>query len=342
MKITKLFFTGALVLAITGLTLTSCQKDELNEGTNDYKSLATLSSDEMEVESVTNESIQDVEGIMSYGHDNGNGGNGGNGNGNGGGGNGGSGNGGNGDTTFLSMRHFPCNATIDTSAVINDTITITITYDGLSCNGRRQVKGQIQIRMQAGTDFSLPGASINIRYINLAVTHGQHNRTMTYNGSQTFTNVSGGYISMLGIDGFNMLVHRVTGTMNVTFDNGNTRTWNTARQRTYTGTAGSLILTVDGFGSADGYDNLVTWGINRNGEQFYTQITQSIVFRETCDWNPVSGIKVHQIPAVDKSATITYGYNSNYELITGDECPTYYRIDWVNGTYTGTEYVALP
>ena len=136
-------------------------------------------------------------------------------------------------------------------------------------------------------------------------------------------------------------VHRVSGNIAVTFDNGTTRTWNVARQSTYTGTRGQLVLTIDGFGTSGEYSNLLVWGTNRNNEEFYTRITQAVVFKEVCDGNPVSGIKVHQIPAVNKSATITFGYNSNNEPVTGDECPTHYRVDWVNGTYTGTSFLPL-
>jgi hypothetical protein len=86
----------------------------------------------------------------------------------------------------------------------------------------------------------------------------------------------------------------------------------------------------------------VVWGTNRNGEDFYTRITESVVHKEVCDWNPVTGIKIHEIPAVDKSATITFGYDSNNEPVTNGDCPTHYRVDWQNGTYTGTSFLPLP
>ena len=129
--------------------------------------------------------------------------------------------------------------------------------------------------------------------------------------------------------------------MNVTFDDNTTRTWNVARQRTFTGTIGQLNMTVDGFGADGSYNNLVVWGINRNGENFYTQITQSIVFRETCNWDPCSGVKIHQIPSDSKKATITFGYNDLNEPVVGDECPTKYRLDWEKGTHSGTVYLPL-
>lgn len=312
MKTRNLIRFTALFIALTGITLTGCQKDKLEEGSNDSASLTTLSNDEINIEEITNDAMQDVEGVLSY-------------------------NGGN----LKSTERVPCNATIDSTSIINDTITIYITYDGLSCNGRRYRTGQVQIRKQAGTFFGMEGASVNVRYINFTVTRVASGRSFTLNSSKTFTNVTGGFIHMLGHNGFTTLVHRVTGNIDITFDNATTRNWNIARQRTFTGTRYNLVLTVDGFGTAGEYNNLVTWGINRQGEEFFTQITQSIVHREVCDWDPVSGIKIHQIPATDKSATITFGYNSNNEPVTGDECPTHYRVDWINGTYTGTSFLPL-
>jgi len=313
MKTTNLFRSIALILALTGLTLTSCKKDKLDEGKNDSTSLTQLSNDEINVEEISNDALQDVEGILSY-------------------------NGGN----LKSTDRIPCNATIDSTSVVNDTITIYITYDGLSCNGRRLRTGQVQIKKQVGSHWGMEGASVNVKYINFSVTRVASGNTIVLNSDKTFTNVTGGFIYMLGQNGFSSLVHRVNGYVNVTFDNGTTRTWNIARQRTYTGMPGQLVLTVDGFGAAGEYSNLVVWGTNRNGEEFYTQIDQSVVHKEVCEWHPVTGIKIHQIPDADKSATITFGYDSNNLPVTNGDCPTHYRIDWQNGTYTGTRFVPFP
>ena len=129
--------------------------------------------------------------------------------------------------------------------------------------------------------------------------------------------------------------------MQASFDNGTSRTWNIARKITYTGTAGQYIMTIDGFGTSGNYQNLVVWGTNRQGEEFFTQISQSVVCRQACDWDPVSGIKIHQIPLDNKSATITFGYTTTNEPIVGDECPTRYRVDWQRNNKSGTDFLPL-
>lgn len=315
MKLTKAIYTGAIIVALTGITLSSCKKDKLEKGRNDSTAMANFTADEYAVEEATNQSMEDVEGFL--------GGQGGNGN-------------------LKSGNHLPpCNVTIDSTDVINDTITIYLTYDGTSCNGKLLRTGQVEIRKRVGTHFIMEGASVNIRHKNFTITRLATGRSMTINSNKTFTNVTGGNIHMLGHNGFTTLVHRLEGSMNVSFDNGTSRTWQVARQRTYTGTRNNLVLTVDGFGTSGDYTNLVTWGTNRNGEQFYTQITESVVFKQSCEWNPVSGSKFHQIPSADISALVIFGYIGT-EPITGDECPTHYRIDWQNGTYSGTRFVPLP
>jgi len=127
------------------------------------------------------------------------------------------------------------------------------------------------------------------------------------------------------------MVQKVSGTLQATFDDNTTRTWNIARQRTFTGVLGQLVMTVDGFGTEASYQNLVVWGTDRQGETFYSQITQSVVHKEVCDGDPCSGIVIPSDSLRNKMATITYGYDNNNHLITNGDCPTKYKLDWQNG-----------
>ncbi|NVO20114.1 MAG: hypothetical protein HXX13_10460 [Bacteroidetes bacterium] len=312
MKTRTIFPLAILFFTVSVLSLTGCKKDKIDEGNSDSSSMEQLSNDENNAEAVMDDATQDVENVLSY------------------------------HSLLKSTEGLPCNATVDSVAVSNDTITILITYNGLNCNGTRNRTGQIEIKKKVGTHWGQAGATIRYRYINFSVTRVATGRSITLNGTKTFVNVNGGFIWQVGNPLVPSVTHQQTGSMQITFDNGDTRNWNIARQRTYTGTQGNLLMTVDGLGTAGDYSNLVTWGLNRKGEQFYTQITQSVVLRQQCGWDPVLGVKVHQIPSDNKSATITFGYNNNNEPITGDECPTRFRIDWQKGTHSGTKYLQLP
>jgi hypothetical protein len=312
MKSKKLFQLSFVLIALLGISLTGCKKDNLNQGNNDNSSMLQLTTDEINVENAMNDAVSDAENVLSFG-----------------------------GSQLKSTNGWPCHASIDSSAIVNDTITLFINYEGLNCLGNRSRTGRIEIKKAVGTHWVQPGATVIFKYIGYSITHNASGKSTTFNGTISFKNVSGGYIMQLG-HGVTSIVHRISGAMQMTFDNGTSRTWNVARQVTYTGTNNQLLMTIDGFGSAGGYTGLVTWGTNRNDEAFYTQITQSVVHKELCSWDPVSGIKIHQVPSASKSATITFGYDNNNLPVTGDECPTKYRVDWQKNGNSGTSYILLP
>jgi hypothetical protein len=310
MKTNKFLKIGFFLIAAAVISLAGCSKEKQKDDSPDTSTLQQLSKDDIIVENASDEAMNDVNTLLSGGN------------------------------FFKSANFWPCNATIDSTSVVNDTITFYITYNGLSCNGKWNRTGKIEIKKKVGIHWNDQGATVIVTCINFHITREATGKSIMLNGTKTFQNVTGGFLWQLGYQ-YSSIVHKSWGTLEVTFDNDSTRSWNVARQRTYTGTFGQLVMTVDGFGSEGSYNNLVVWGINRNGENFYTQITQSVVFRETCSWNPCSGIKVHQIPADSKKATITFGYNDHNDPVVGDECPTKYRLDWEKGTHSGTIYLWL-
>lgn len=310
MKTSKLIILAGLFIAFLSLGIVSCSKEDLNSGEADPASLEQLSSDENNVENIMNDDESDISSVLTN------------------------------NGSYKSTDWLPCNATVDSMAIINDSVTLYITYNGLNCNQTRSRTGKIQIKMKAGTNWHQAGAALVVTYMDYKVTRVSTGKSVLLNGTKTFVNVNGGTRWMVGtlLDSY---VEKVSGSMQASFDNGTSRTWHVARQLTYTGNPGHFILSIDGFGTTGEYQNLVTWGTNRQGEEFYTSISQSVVHRQACDWDPVSGIKVHQIPSDNKSATITFGYNSNNQPITGDECPTRYRVDWQKNNKSGTSYMPL-
>lgn len=310
MKTTSLLRLTFLALAIIGLSLSGCKKDKNSDNSNDSASLQQLSNDEQIVESATDESMNDVNGFLSGGN-------------------------------LKSTNNIPCNATVDSTAVLNDTITIYITYNGLNCSGTRFRTGQVEIKKHVGMHWYQQGATVIVRHINFTITKVSNQKSITINSVKIHTNVSGGVIWQLG-NVMTAITHRTLGHVDVTFDDGTTKTWRVARLKTYTGTPpNNLILTTNGFGTMDGYDNLVVWGNNRQGKMFYTQIFQPVVHRQVCDWDPCSGVKKHSIPVESKSATLTFGYDSNNQPVTGNDCPAKYRVDWQKNNNSGTIYLWL-
>lgn len=307
---TNIFKLAAVLIAVIALSTAGCKKDDDNNDEANSKSLQQLSKDEVTVENATGDVLKDANSILS---------------------------GGSGKTLY----GFPCNVTIDSTNQVGDTMIYSITYNGLNCEGTLMRVGNAEVRKNINTHWCDAGAKVSIEYINLKITKVSNNKSVTINGTKTYENVTGGYLTQLGTI-YSTITHRAEGAIQATFDDNTTRTWNIARQITYSGTEGSYMITGDGFGSADGYDYLECWGVNRDGEDFYTQITQSIVLKEACGWDPCSGILIHQIPSDSKKATVTFGYDDNNQPVSGSDCPTRFRLDWEKNGNSGTMYIQLP
>ena len=306
MKTIKLIRLASLLCVVLLIGYTSCKKDKSKDV--DTTSMQNLVSDETKMAVSDDDVMNDVNTVLSGG----------------------------GTKSTMSL---PCNITVDSSSIIGDTIYYNITFNGLNCEGTRNRSGQAVVRKNVNTHWVDAGAVVYVKYNSVVITRVSDSKSLTLSGTKKFENVNGGYIAELGTSATS-IIHRITGALIATFDDGTTRTWNLTRQRTFTGTQGNLFMSVDGFGTADSYGSLVAWGTNRNGEVFYTQITQSVIFKQACDWQPCAGVKVYNIPSDDKKATFTGGYNSS-DLpvdVNGTVCPTKYRIDWEKNGNSGTIY----
>ncbi len=309
MKATNLIKLSVLFIIVAGFALTGCNKNKGSKGNMDPSNIQQLAGDENQFQSASDEAMNDVNQLLTAGN-------------------------------LKSTEQLPCNATIDSTAVANDSITIYITYNGLNCSGTKLRTGQVEIKKHVGMQWGQPGAAVIVKHINFRITRVSNNKSITLNGVKTHQNVSGGHFWMLG-NTLTSIVHRTWGNMTVTFDDNTTRVWNVDRRKTYTGTLSNLVATVEGLGQAGGNSNLVVWGVNRQGDEFYTQVQQSIVYKKVCGWDPCSGVKLHTIPSDGKSALITYGYDSNNQPIGNNDCPTKYKLDWTKNGNSGTVYLWL-
>ncbi len=309
---TNLFFKLSLLfIAAFTLSITGCQKDPIDpipDG-NGSTTVQQLSQDDNHLQKIDDDINLDIEVMMTGG--------------------------GMKSTTWL-----PCNATIDSANVVNDTITYYITYHGLNCPETMYRTGKVEVKKAVGTQWHMPGATVMVKIINLQITRVATQKTITINGVKTHKNVTGGLLVQLGY-GVNTIIHKTHGFMTVNFDDGSNRTWNIARRIVYTGTLGAFVIGVDGFGQVGGYSDLVTWGVSRNGHQFYISVPQPVHYFQACNFNPVNGIQSIDIPSANKGATLTFGFDSNNQPVVPPECPTKYKLDWYHGQNSGTIFLWL-
>lgn len=312
MKITKIIQLGFFLILSLGIVLSGCKKEEDTpepDPNNGSSSVQQLSQDENFEQKVSDDIMNDVEGMLSSG-------------------------------SQRSVEWLPCNATIDSANVVNDTITYFITYNGLNCMKTLYRTGKVEVKSKFGQSWHEVGATVIVSIINYQVTNVYTGESAVVNGVKTHTNVTGGYIVQLGY-GLSEVIHKTSGFITINFDNSTNRTWNVARRKVFTGMLGDFTVAVSGFGQAGSYSNLETWGVTRAGDQFYISIPQSIEVKESCGWDPVAGIEIIDIPSASTGATLTFGFDNNNQPIQPGDCPAKYKLDWYVGGSSGTIFLWL-
>jgi len=114
MKTAKILSLSLFLVVLVIFGMTSCKKDKTTDNSTNTTSLQNLSSDENQVSSATDEATNDINAVI----------------------------GGTGGLKSTDGWRLPCNATIDSATVLQDTITYYITYNGKNCRGKPGPPGQ--------------------------------------------------------------------------------------------------------------------------------------------------------------------------------------------------------
>src|SRR5580692_9020246 len=102
-----------------------------------------------------------------------------------------------------------CNATVTVDSTSNPR-TITITYNGKTADSLRTRTGSIVISIAQGVHWSEAGAVVTVSFNSLAITRLVDNKTITFNGTHTYTNVSGGSLITLTSSSATPITHTIT------------------------------------------------------------------------------------------------------------------------------------
>lgn len=218
-----------------------------------------------------------------------------------------------------------CDATITVDTTSNPR-TITLTFNGTPCLPGRTRTGVIVISMNQGVRWKNAGAQINVAFQNFKITRTLDNKSLTLNGTQTNTNVTGGLL--INLASLGTITHTITSSnMSLLFDNGQTRNWQIARQRTFTYNNG-IVVSVTGTHTEGSLSGIAEWGTNRFGNSFTTAITNPLVFRQDCDFKLTAGSVQHS--TANFNALLTFGLNASGNPTT---CPSvgstyFYKLVW--------------
>jgi hypothetical protein len=320
---TKNVMKGLMIFAISALLFTGCKKKDTVEPDDENPATEatvhqTNADDQSKVDQQSNESIDDVNKVLN---DNSN-----------------------------TRTELPCNVTIDSAAVMSKGL-IKLTYHGASCDGLRTRSGVISVQLPYDTVAKKPirwnakGAKIIITYDKYKVTRIADNKSITFNGQLTVTNVNGGGVWVL-LSG-TPVIHKLRGGMVITFDDGTTREWIVARTRSYALSV-AMVLTVEEAGdSLVNGKKIAYWGKNRAGDQFYLSIDKPIITTVfgglPCRfYRPYQGVVVisSTVTGTTNALTITYGVDVNGNPITGAlDCPYGYKLNWTDANGTAQQLV---
>lgn len=182
----------------------------------------------------------------------------------------------------------------------------TVTYTGSNCDGSRKRSGSVTISVPKGTQWKNAGAAVTVNFQNLKITREWDKKGITINGSQIYTNVSGGLLAKLS--SLQRISHTIASDgLTVTFDNGTQRSWKVAKLRDFTYDNG-IVLSVSGNHTEGNVENIAEWGTNRYGAAFTTSTIAPLVVRQDCEFRLTSGAVKHEVSGV--SATVTFGLDA--------------------------------
>ena len=227
-----------------------------------------------------------------------------------------------------------CDATT-TADTLNGNKRVIITYNGTNCSGTRTRTGVVVMSIPVGQHFKDAGATLTINFENLKITRVANGKSITINGAEVITNVSGGLLKNLSSLG------TITRTVNsdgltITFDNATQRTWMIARKRVYTYDNG-IVITTTGTHTDGTITGISEWGTNRFGNAFVTSITQPRVIRQDCNYRLVSGQVTHQ--RLSATVVVTFGLDSTGNPVS---CPSgvyYYKAVWTGANGIVKTYI---
>jgi hypothetical protein len=287
----------AMLVLAAGMIFTACKKDKDTE-TEDNTEEISSSSDDARFSDESEQAIEDANTLLSGSSLAG------------------------AKTAAVSI----CGATIDSSQKTNGIITMN--FDGTSTciNNTRTRSGSITLSLPAGVKWADAGAVLTITFNNYKVTRVSDGKSVTFSGSKTITNVTGGLSRNLTSGG--SIEHKVRGAITITFDDNSQRSWQIARKRTISVDGSTYAVITEGDTTVAGNSNVVIWGQNRYGRAFYGVIEQPIINNSDCEWHAVSGKRI--LKGLLREVTLTFGVDNAGNPVSSGNCPYGFKINWTN------------
>lgn len=242
--------------------------------------------------------------------------------------------------TGVSISSSPlCGATIDSTDYAQNILYIN--FDGVTpCfHPSRTRSGQIKIELISGSSWHQAGAVMRQTFTDFKVTRLSDNRSIEFNGDKTLKNLNGNNWIGFFLSASTLAFEERALDIDVTFDNGSTAVWNSARVTEWgyvqPGTTpgiqqGYITFRATGDTAMAGHSVTDSWGVNRFGQDFITYYNADINSNTYCGlWRPVAGQLVHEVEG--NNYTLTLGVDQSGNPSSAN-CAYGYEVSWdING-----------
>ncbi len=232
-----------------------------------------------------------------------------------------------------------CGASVDTTQKSQGILTVT--YDGTTvCDGRKKA-GTVKITLVDfvnGKRWVDAGAVLQLDYTNFKVTRTSDNKSITFNGTNTITNVNGGNLVTLYLAWQTSLIRKVEGAnLTAKFDDNTQATFNLSRKYTFTFSGNVLLCSGEGEGTSNGISSLENWGTTRDGDSFTSQVVNPVKWNSNCGWpKPLEGKLDIKVAAKDFDLITTFGVDASGNAVASG-CPWGLKVEWTYNNHTGNK-----
>jgi hypothetical protein len=231
-----------------------------------------------------------------------------------------------------------CGVTIDSSQIASKILYYN--FDGVTpCfSPSRTRSGQIKVQLTNGTLWSDVGAELTLTYTDFKVTRLFDNKSIKFNGTKTLKNINGNNWLGFLLSTATLKYQERALNIDVTFDNGMTAVWNSARitewsyiQATTNPSIPYAHIKFNAIGdtTVSGQSNVDSWGVNRFGEPFVTYYNASLVSNSYCGlWRFTAGELVHVVNG--NNFTLNLGVDQSGNP-TPHACAYGFKVSWIYG-----------
>jgi len=237
-----------------------------------------------------------------------------------------------------------CGVDVDTLSIFQGIIRLH--YNGVPCNGVIKT-GNIIVTV---VNYPLKkwknkGCVLRLDFVAYTVNFSnKQGQTITLDGTEYLENQSGNtWYEMRYLDATNLVqVHKSDG-LKASFGGNNTGIFNINCSLTYNYSSAKVTsCKIEGLGSSEGVSNLESWGLDRNGVHFTSQVNSPLVWKSTCGSGALLEGEI-TVTGEGKDYEMKCNFavdNEGNSVSVDSSCPHGWKVSWSYKKKTNTRVFA--